>query len=147
MQRFLATNDSLTALFQRVVLGIVIAAHGAQKLLGWFGGGGWDGTQAYFATKGIPAPLGALIILAESFGALALIAGLATRLSAGAIAAILAGTIVFEHGKNGFFMNWFGQIARGEGSEYAVLVVALALPLLVLGGGRYSVDRLLTTRS
>ena len=68
MMSVLSTDRSLVSLFQRAVLGIVISGHGAQKLLGWFGGGGWDGTQAYFASQGIPAALGALIILAESLG-------------------------------------------------------------------------------
>jgi putative oxidoreductase len=144
VQQFLSTDRSLVALFQRVVLGVVIAGHGAQKLLGWFGGGGWDGTQAYFASQGIPAPLGALIILAESFGAIALVAGLATRLNAAGIAAIMAGTVFFEHGKNGFFMDWFGTM-RGEGYEYALLAMALAIPLVVTGGGRWSLDRFITT--
>lgn len=145
MHHLLSTDHSLVSLFQRAVLGIVFAGHGAQKLLGWFGGGGWDATQAYFASHGIPAALGALIILAESLGAIALVAGLATRLTAAGLTAILAGTIVFEHGQHGFFMNWFGTM-RGEGYEYAVLALALAIPLVLTGGGRWSLDGSLARR-
>lgn len=139
MYRFVATNDSGALLFQRVVLGLVMLPHGAQKVFGWFGGPGWDGTLGFLASLGVPTVLGALVILGESLGALALIAGLGTRLAAFGIAASMAGAIMMVHLPHGFFMNWGGQ-AAGEGYEYHLLALALALPLVVLGGGLWSAD-------
>lgn len=140
MLRFLSTDDSRTRLFQRLVLGAVILPHGAQKLLGLFGGYGFTGTMGFFTgTLGLPAPLGWLVIAAESIGALALIAGLATRLTAFGIAAVMLGAVWFAHLPHGFFMNWTGA-QGGEGFEYHLLALALALPLIVKGGGALSVD-------
>jgi putative oxidoreductase len=146
LQRFLATDDSTTRLFQRLVLGAVMLPHGAQKLLGWFGGYGFSGTMGFFTgTLGIPAPLGWLVIAAESLGALALMAGLATRLSAFGVAAVMAGAVWFSHLSHGFFMNWTGA-QGGEGFEYHLLALALALPLIVKGGGAGSIDGWLSRR-
>lgn len=146
MYRFLATNDSSVALLQRATLGAVMIPHGAQKLLGWFGGPGIDGTLTYFqGAHGIPAPLGLLVILAESFGALALVLGLGTRLMAFGLAATMAGAIVLDHLPHGFFMNWLGA-QRGEGFEYHLLALALAVPLIATGGGRRSLDGWLTRK-
>lgn len=140
MLRFLSTDDSTTRLFQRLVLGAVILPHGAQKLLGLFGGYGFAGTMGFFTgTLGLPAPLGWLVIAAESIGALALVAGLATRLTAFGIAAVMLGAVWFAHLPHGFFMNWTGA-QGGEGFEYHLLALALALPLIVKGGGALSVD-------
>lgn len=146
MERFLATNDSSIALLQRAVLGAVMIPHGAQKLLGWFGGHGIDGTLTYFETAhGIPAPLGMLVILAESLGALALVLGFGTRLMAFGLAATMAGAVLLDHLPHGFFMNWFGA-QRGEGFEYHLLALALAVPLILTGGGRLSLDGWLARR-
>lgn len=140
MLRFFSTDASTTRLFQRLVLGAVILPHGAQKLLGLFGGYGFAGTMGYFTgTLGMPAPLGWLVIAAESIGALALIAGLATRLTAFGVAAVMVGAVWFAHLPHGFFMNWTGA-QGGEGFEYHLLALALALPLVVKGGGAASVD-------
>jgi putative oxidoreductase len=140
LQRFLATDDSSTRLFQRLVLGAVMFPHGAQKLLGWFDGYGFAGTMSFFTGQlGMPAPIGWLVIAAESVGALALIAGLATRLTAFGIAAVMTGAVALTHLSNGFFMNWTGAQA-GEGVEYHLLVLALALPLVLAGGGAWSMD-------
>ena len=141
LHALLATDDSRTRLVQRAVLGAVMFPHGAQKLLGWFGGYGWDGTLGYLTgAVGLPAPLAALVILAESLGALALVLGLGTRVVALGIAAVMVGAVVTTHLEAGFFMNWFGT-QTGEGFEYHLLALALALPLVVAGGGAFSLDR------
>jgi putative oxidoreductase len=140
MKRFFATPDSGQLLFQRVALGLVMLPHGLQKLFGWYGGPGWSGTIAGFEGMGIPAALAMLIIFGESLGSLGLIVGFATRLAAFGIAAVMIGAIVMVHANIGFFMNWTGT-AAGEGYEYHLLALALALPLVVKGGGRWSIDR------
>jgi putative oxidoreductase len=115
--------------------------HGAQKVLGWYGGNGFSGTMGFFTTKmGIPYVLALLVIAAEFLGALALIAGLLTRVAAFGMFSVMVGAIYMVHGKFGFFMNWRGQ-NPGEGYEYHLLVIAIALALMVKGGGALSVDR------
>jgi putative oxidoreductase len=133
------TNNSLLTV-QRAVLGAVMFPHGAQKLLGWFGGYGFDGTMKFFTdTMHLPAPLALLIILGESIGALLLIAGLGTRLAAFGISAIMLGAVLTTHGGFGFFMNWYGA-QPGEGFEYHLLALALSVPLVIAGGGKYALD-------
>jgi putative oxidoreductase len=147
MQAFFKTdthNSMLT--IQRALLGAVIFPHGAQKLLGWFGGYGFDGTMTFFTdVMHVPAPLAVLVILGESIGALLLIAGLGTRLAALGISLTMLGAIVTTHGSVGFFMNWFGNQA-GEGYEFHLLALALSVPLVIAGGGRYALDSWLEAR-
>ena len=145
LKRFLATNNSGVLLFQRVMLGLVMFPHGMQKLLGWWGGFGWDGTLGYFQSMGIPYFVGALVILGESLGALGLIAGFLTRLCAFGIVAAQLGALLMVHLKVGFFMNW-GGTQKGEGYEYGLLALALAIPLMIWGGGKASIDRALSIR-
>jgi len=134
------TDDSWSLLIARVALGMVMLAHGAQKLLGWFGGNGFSGTMAFFTSQGMPAALAFLVIVSESFGSLGLIVGLLTRVAAFGTAFVMLGAIGMVHWQNGFFMNWFGKQA-GEGFEYHLLALGLALGLLIGGGGKASVDR------
>jgi len=131
-------NFDWGALIARVFLGVVILPHGLQKLLGMFGGYGFSATVEYFASTGIPSWIGVLIILGESFGALFLILGLISRISAAGIALIMLGAIMV-HAQYGFFMNWFGALA-GEGVEYHLLVLGLSLIVLVKGGGKWALD-------
>jgi putative oxidoreductase len=145
MRRFFTTDDSLTLTIQRLVVAAVMFPHGAQKLLGWFGGLGITGTQAFFAELGIPSVLGALVILGESIGAITLALGLATRLSALGISAAMLGAMLMVHAPNGFFMNWFG-VQKGEGLEFGILMLGLSLPLVVRGGGRFALDAMLFAR-
>ena len=141
-----ATDRDLGSLVIRVTLGIIIFPHGAQKLLGWFGGYGFNGTMGFFTDQlGVPALLALLVILAESLGSLALVAGFLTRLSAFGIGASMTGAILMVHASNGFFMNWYGAQA-GEGYEYHLLVLGMALALIIKGGGRYAVDALVAER-
>jgi putative oxidoreductase len=122
-----------------VFLGIVILPHGLQKLLGMFGGYGFSATVEYFANTGIPSLIGVLIVLGESFGALFLILGLISRVSAAGIAIIMLGAIVMVHSQFGFFMNWSGALA-GEGFEYHLLALGLSLVVLIEGGGKWALD-------
>jgi putative oxidoreductase len=136
-----ATRAGTAATVLRVSLGLVMFPHGAQKLLGWFGGYGFDGTLGFLTgTVGLPAPLAVLVILAEFVGSIALIVGLFSRAAAVGIISVMVGAIVTTHLPNGFFMNWTGQQA-GEGFEYHLLVIGMALAILIQGSGRYSVDR------
>jgi putative oxidoreductase len=127
-------------LWLRLVLGAILFPHGAQKALGWFGGSGFSATLGFFRDSlGIPAFLAILAILVEFLGALALLAGFATRIAAFGIAVIMAVAVMLVHRGNGFFMNWFGQ-QPGEGYEYHLLVIGLAAVLMARGGGAFSVD-------
>ncbi len=135
------TSDTLPPLLLRVFLGSIIFAHGAQKLFGWFGGYGFNGTMSYFTeTVGLPWIVGFIIILLETFGALALVAGIATRLLALSFTLLAMGIILTVHIQYGFYMNWEG-IQGGEGIEFFLLWIAISLGLMISGGGRLSVDR------
>jgi putative oxidoreductase len=143
MDRLFRTNDSWVLLTQRMTLGLVILPHGAQKLLGWFGGYGFRGTMGFFTdTMGLPSPIAFLVIMAEFFGALLLIAGAGTRLAAFGISAVMIGAALTSHLQHGFFMNWFGAQA-GEGFEFHLLALALGIPLIIGGGGHWAIDSLL----
>jgi len=138
--KLLSTQDDLAPLVMRVMLGIVFIPHGAQKVLGWFGGYGLEGTLNFLTqTMGLPLFLAALVIAAESLGALGLIVGFLTRITALGIACVMTGAIFTVHLKNGFFMNWTGNQA-GEGFEFHLLAIALAVALMITGGGKASVD-------
>ena len=133
------TSDDIGAFIARIALGIVILPHGLQKLLGLFGGPGFSGTVDYFVSSGLPAFVAILIIIGESFGALGLILGFLSRLAALGITIIMLGAIITVHLQNGFFMNWDGSKA-GEGFEFHLLAIGLALIVLIKGGGIWSVD-------
>jgi putative oxidoreductase len=146
MKAFFETDDSWTGLILRVTLGLVMFPHGAQKLLGWFGGFGFEGTLGFFTEKmGLPWIVAVLIIIGEFFGSLGLLAGFLTRFSAASIGVIMLGAISLVHWPHGFFMNWSGR-QQGEGYEYHLLVIGIAAALLVTGGGKWSVDRELAKR-
>ena len=146
VRRLLASDGGTPALVARVVLGAVMLPHGAQKLLGWFGGYGFSATMSYFTgAMHIPAPLAFLAILAESVGALLLVLGVAGRLGALAIGINMIVATLTSHLSFGFFMNWFGNRA-GEGFEYHLLAVGLAAVVVLRGSGRWSVDRMLARR-
>jgi putative oxidoreductase len=136
------TSDDRGALVARVVLGIVMFPHGAQKAFGWFGGEGFRATVQGMEQQGIPAALSVLIMAGELLGSLALVVGLLGRVAAAGIAMIMLGAIVLVHAEHGFFMNWTGA-QRGEGFEYHLLALALALVVLIRGSGALSLDRAL----
>ncbi len=146
LRYLLATSDDPTPLVARLALGIVILPHGLQKTLGWFGGTGFSGTMQFFTENlGIPSLLALLAIAVESVGALALLAGLTTRAAALGTGVTMAVAAVLVHLDNGFFMNWYGNQA-GEGFEFHILAVGLAVLLSIRGGGKLSLDRILAAR-
>ncbi len=141
---FFKTEDSISNLILRVALGVAIFPHGAQKLLGWFGGHGMEGTLGFFTAKmGVPYFIAILVIIGEFFGALGLITGFLTRFSAAAMATIMAGAVAMAHWNNGFFMNWSGKQA-GEGFEYHILAIGMATALIISGAGSFSLDQWVT---
>jgi putative oxidoreductase len=144
IKKLLATDKSFSATILRVALGAVIFPHGAQKLLGWFGGAGFSATLKGFATNfHIPAFLAVLAILAESVGAVALVAGFFTRLAALAITVDMVVAVALVHWKIGFFMNWSGA-GKSEGFEYHLLAIAIGLALVIKGAGKWSADCAMT---
>lgn len=145
-RRLFATDKDILPLILRLTLGVVMFPHGAQKLLGWFGGYGFSGTMEGMTSMGLPAVIVFLVIIAEFFGSLGLITGFLTRFSAFGIATVMLGAIFTVHAKVGFFMNWSGNQA-GEGFEYHLLVLGIALVLMIRGGGAASVDGLIAKRS
>ena len=146
MKKLLTTNSkNVTALIVRLTLGIVIFPHGAQKLLGWFGGYGFSGTMGFLTGMAhLPWILALLVILIEFFGALFLVFGFATRLAALGIFVNFIGIVITSHLKNGFFMNWANTPNVGQGFEYHLLVIGISLALLIAGGGKASLDAALT---
>ncbi|MGO9230560.1 MAG: DoxX family protein [Bryobacteraceae bacterium] len=143
-QKLLATRGGLSLAIVRLVLGLVMFPHGAQKLLGWFGGYGFSGTMGAFTHQmGIPAPLAFLAICAEFFGGLGLIAGFLSRIAAFGVLCTMTVAVLTAHLHNGFFMNWAGT-NKGEGFEYHLLAIAMALAVMIGGAGAPSVDRALS---
>jgi len=139
------TTDDIVPLILRVLLGAVFFPHGAQKVLGWFGGYGFSGTMGAFTQQmHIPALFAFLAIAAEFAGSLALIAGLFTRVAAFGIAAVMA-VAVMMHWQHGFFMNWSGA-QKGEGIEYHLLAAGLALVLIIRGGGKWALDSVIAKK-
>lgn len=134
-----AQNDRVATLL-RLTLGIVMFPHGAQKMLGWFGGYGFSGTMGFFTQQmGIPTVFAFIAILAEFAGSLGLITGLLTRVAAFGIASVMSVAILTSHLGNGFFMNWYGN-QKGEGFEYHLLALGIAVAVMIRGGGAASAD-------
>jgi len=143
MKKIFQTNESGAVALLRVMLGIVLFPHGAQKMLGWFGGYGFNGTIGFLTgPAGLPWIIAFLVIAIEFFGALALIFGFATRIVAAGIISLFTGIILTSHLTNGFFMNWSGNL-KGEGYEFHLLIIGIAIALLLNGAGKWSVDYLL----
>ena len=146
LRKLFATDDSTATAILRLVLGVVFFAHGAQKMLGWFGGPGFSGTMGLFTGYlHIPAPFAFLAIAAEFFGGLGLILG------------FLPGRRVRDRSQYGgrhcdgaqpfgFFMNWSGA-QKGEGFEYHLMALAMTAFLMIRGAGAYSIDRAIATAS
>jgi putative oxidoreductase len=142
----LATRAGWSHTVLRLTLAVAIFPHGAQKLLGWFGGYGFEGTMGFMTmTLGIPYPLALLAVITEFFAPLALAAGFLSRLAAFGVGTIMVVAVATVHLPNGFFMNWSGAQA-GEGFEYHILALGLALAVMIGGGGKASVDRVLGAR-
>ena len=147
VRKLFATNDDTATAILRLVLGLVFFAHGAQKLLGWFGGFGFSGTMGFLTgPMHIPATLAFLAIAAEFFGGLGLILGFLTRIAALGITVNMLVAIATVHGPFGFFMNWTGA-QKGEGFEYHLLVLAITAFLMIRGAGAFSIDRAIAMAS
>jgi putative oxidoreductase len=144
-RKLLATSDDWTLTLLRLVMGVIFFAHGAQKTLGWFGGYGFSGTMGFFTQMmHIPAPFAFLAICAEFLGGLGLILGALGRIAAFGITCNMVVAILMVHHNFGLFMNWSGQ-QKGEGFEYHLLAIAIAVVLMARGSGAFSVDRALTS--
>ncbi len=139
------TGNDWTLTVARLALGTMMFAHGAQKLLGWFGGYGVEGTLGFFSSLGLPVTVGLVVIVGESLAGLGLIVGFFSRVSAAGTVAIMLGAVAIVHIQFGYFMNWGGQ-QGGEGFELHVLALALALLVLVKGAGAVSLDRWIAGR-
>ncbi len=133
------THGDVVPFVLRLTLAVVMFPHGAQNALGWFGGYGLRGTLDFFRKSGVRPPFAVLIIMAEFLGPLGLAVGLLTRLAALGIAAVMLGAILTVHRQHGFFMNWYGN-QQGEGFEYHVLAIGLAVALVLNGAGAWSLD-------
>ena len=143
-RKLLATPNDWTLTLLRLVMGVIFLAHGAQKALGWFGGYGFSGTMGFFTQMmHIPAPFAFFAICAEFLGGIGLILGALGRIAAFGIACNMVLAILLVHHNFGLFMNWTGQ-QKGEGFEYHLLVIAIALVLMARGSGAFSVDRAVT---
>jgi putative oxidoreductase len=144
-RKLLATSDDWTLTLLRLVMGVIFFAHGAQKTFGWFGGYGFSGTMGFFTQMmHIPAPFAFLAICAEFLGGLGLILGALGRIAAFGITCNMVVAILMVHHNFGLFMNWSGQ-QKGEGFEYHLLAIAIAVVLMARGSGAFSVDRALTS--
>ena len=145
IRRLIATDSDFATTVLRLVIGVVFFAHGAQKMLGWFGGYGFTGTMGFFTgVMHIPAVFAFLAIAAEFFGGLGLIFGALTRVAAFGIFANMVVAIAMVHGQFGFFMNWTGA-QKGEGYEYHLLALAITGFLMIHGAGAASIDRVLSS--
>lgn len=143
-RKLLTTPHDVPTFVIRVALGGMMWAHGAQKVLGWFGGHGWIGTMQFFNSGlHIPVPVAALAILTEFFGMAALILGLFGRVFAAGAATILIVAITTVHFRWGFYMNWYSDPNRGEGFELHLIAIAMAIAIMIRGSGAWSIDRLL----
>ena len=144
-QQALATEVNITSLVLRLTLAIVLWPHGAQLLLGSFGGHGFQGSMGYFMSTGLPWIIAFLVIFLLFFGTIFILLGLGTRLFAVAFLILFMGMILSVHMPNGFFMNWFGN-QKGEGFEYHLLLIGITIGLVINGGGKYSLDLLISNR-
>jgi putative oxidoreductase len=140
--KLLGTKNDWVLTLIRIVAGGVMFPHGAGKLLGWFGGAGFSRTMEVLSHQGFPAPLVFLAICAEFFGALGLVLGCLSRIAAFSIVADMAVAAFVVNIHFGFFANWQDTKA-GEGIEYHLLMMGMALAVMIWGGGAFSVDRAL----
>jgi len=143
LRKLLHTNNDAVLAIVRLVLGVVFFAHGAQKMLGWFGGYGYGATMGFFEHNGIPEMFAFLAIAAEFFGGIGLLLGLLSRVAAFGITCNMLVAIATVHHRFGLFMNWTGQ-QKGEGFEFHLLALAITFLIMVRGAGALSLDRLLS---
>jgi putative oxidoreductase len=136
------THADLVLEIARTVLGIIFFAHGAQKMLGWYGGVGVGSSMRMFTEHlHLPSALAFLVIAGELFSGIGLIVGLFSRIAALVIVLTMVGAIATVHFRFGLFLNWLGS-QKGNGIEYHLLAIALALVVVVKGAGAFSLDRI-----
>lgn len=140
--RLLRTDDDVVLTLTRLVVGVVFFYHGAQKMLGWWGGPGFSSMMAGFESSGIPAAFAFLAIAAEFFGGIGMILGFLSRIAAFGITVNMVVAILTVNAQFGFSMNWNGQ-QKGEGFEFHLLVLAITASVMLSGAGAFSIDRLL----
>lgn len=146
IKKLFETDNSIAQLIIRVTLAVVFFPHGAQKVLGWWGGAGFTQTVEVFTEKfGAPFFIPYTLMSIEFLGSMALLIGLLTRPAALGIAGAMAVCAFMNHLQNGFFMNWFGKQA-GEGFEFHLLAIGMAIALIIKGGGMLSLDRLIAKK-
>ncbi|MGY3794881.1 DoxX family protein [uncultured Aquimarina sp.] len=146
VNKLLTTDPNIGFSIARLTLGVVIFPHGAQKLLGLFGGYGYSATMESLTTQmGLPSIVAGAVIIIEFFGSISLLLGICSRFWALALAGMFTGIIVTTQLEHGFFMNWFGNQA-GEGYEYSLLIIGLALSIVINGSGKWSVDHLISKK-
>ena len=143
IQTLLSTQSNNGFSISRLTLGLVLFPHGAQKMLGLFGGYGFTGTMEFLSQQmGLPPIVAFAVITIEFFGSISLILGFLSRFWAMAFIGLFIGIIFTSQLQNGFFMNWFGN-QEGEGYEYSILIIGLALSALINGSGRYAFDNII----
>jgi putative oxidoreductase len=143
MRQLFATDPSWAIFVIRVVLGVIFFAHGAQKVLGWFGGHGLKGTTAYFASMGMPLPLAYVVCFVEFLSGIGLIVGFLARLCSLGVAAVMIGAMVTVHWQHGFFLNAELKPGKGHGIEYTLALLAMSVAILIAGAGAFSIDRVI----
>lgn len=144
IERIFKTDKDITSFILRIVLAVVFFPHGAQKVLGWFGGYGFSGTLGFFTAQGIPSLLVLLLFAAEFLGPIGLALGLLTRVAAAGIAVAMS-VALLVHIPHGFFINWAGN-QQGEGIEYHLLAITISIVLLIKGSGWASIDGIIASR-
>jgi putative oxidoreductase len=130
----------VSLLFLRVIVGVIFAVHGAQKVFGAWGGPGLSAMMGPPENNGMGPVLGFLVSIGEFFGGVGLVVGILTRFSAASLIVIMIGAIAMVHGKNGFLL-------QNGGFEYNLALIGLLLPILLCGAGRFSIGRLFLPRS
>ena len=143
IEKLLHTDPDYAWTFLRIIAGLIVFPYGMQKLFGWFGGPGIDGTLKDLDARRIPRSIAWLIIVGQSFGSIALIAGFLGRIAAGGLFIVFTGALIV-HLPDGWTMNWFGE-KKGEGIEYFVMLLAMLLIIIVRGSGAMSIDFWLTS--
>jgi len=135
-----SSGSDWTGFILRLTVGLIIFPHGAQHLLGWFGGFGYKGFMNFLTqTHHLPWLVALTVIAIEFFGSLFLVAGLGSRPWAFAMIVLMVGIILSSHVQHGFFMNWIGA-QQGEGYEFHLLVIGLCIAIILNGGGKLSLD-------
>lgn len=145
IQAIFHSEPNWISLILRLTLGGVLFPHAVQKLFGWFDGPGLSGEMEFMTnTVGLPVFVAITAITVECAGTFMILTGFGTRMAAVGIFGLFIGIITKVHLKNGFFMNWFGKLPKGqEGFEFHLLILGICIVLILQGGGIWSIDQLL----